>query len=346
MNKGEGGHLIWGIIIFVGIIGSIVVMGILATGTWFKNEWFVPISMSVIAIGTFILSLICMDYLTYKSKKEAKELSLIKYITNEIEGKINGLEYNDPNKNKKIQELRVKIKKLLKLLELLSKMVGEVDSLICEVVISKLDELNTEIENKISELNKSCFQQFKKKKNELVGEIELLKRYIDLIPTRWVKSSLLEEIVEKIQNINKKLEDKKGENPKKEIKEETDKKIELLSEEPAGVLDKHEIRRSLTISLTIVYFMLLFFSIFSPVTTTTQDISITNTTHGNITGSITMGELSIRVTEANITLTNTTKYATPNLENPFIELFSYVYGAVIIFYFSSRAVETYIGKKK
>ena len=61
--------------VFLGII-TVSIM-IFISARFLEELW---ICMSVIAIGTFILSLICMDYLTYKSKKEAKELSLTKNI--------------------------------------------------------------------------------------------------------------------------------------------------------------------------------------------------------------------------------------------------------------------------
>lgn len=61
----------------------------------------------------------------------------------------------------------------------------------------------------------------------------------------------------------KSLEDEISKKEKK-ITENEESRQSLLSElpEPVGVLDKHEIRRSLTISITITYFLLLSLSIF------------------------------------------------------------------------------------
>ena len=110
--------------------------------------------------------------------------------------------------------------------------------------------------------------------------------------------------------------------------------------------------------------MLLFFSIFSPVTTTTQFINmtgmspenITGNIIGNITGNVTVGNIDSMATKANISLSNITlsditlssktEHRDPNLESPFIEVFTYIYLAVIAFYFGSRAVETYTAMKK
>ena len=47
-----------------------------------------------------------------------------------------------------------------------------------------------------------------------------------------------------------------------EISKNEESRQSLLLAEPVGVLDKHEIRRSLTISITITYFLLLSLSIF------------------------------------------------------------------------------------
>lgn len=276
-------------------LSIITLLIIVISAISFKGLWSVVpkveawISMSGIAIGTFIFSLICMDYLTYKSKKEAKETS-----------------------------------------------------------INKIVKIEKEIQN-------ICGSQCEAKKNDLLRQIRLLKESAELnsiMLLSGVKLALFKELDKKIESINKELEGL----DEKEKKEKTDEKIELmnkkrelLSEEPVGVLDKHEIRRSLTISLTIVYFMLLFFSIFSPVTTTIQVINMTDihSTPETITGNIIVGNVSFEVTGANITLTNTTQTTpTPNLQSPFVEIFSYVYWAVIAFYFGSRVIESYIAKKK
>ena len=73
---------------------------------------------------------------------------------------------------------------------------------------------------------------------------------------------------------------------------------------------------------------------------------MTNVSHEGITGNIAVGNVSFNVTGANITSLSYKKEPIPNLQNPFIELFSYIYGAVIIFYFGSRTVETYLANKK
>ena len=84
-------------------------------------------------------------------------------------------------------------------------------------------------------------------------------------------------------------------------------RVATIQPEPVGVFDHHEIRRSLTISLTIVYFALLSLSVFK------------------------LDLLTIK-------------------ENPMVELFSWIYLAVIAFYFGSRGLEKYaevkISKKK
>ena len=349
MSKEKGGYVFLGKVISI-IAAVIIVISVLpllfvpeVNTTW--------ISMSGIAIGTFIFSLICMDYLTYKSKEEAKELSLIKNIIDEIKEEIKELEIKNETKNKIIKEkLEVKIGRLIEFLELLSGMVGKIDSLICKDIINnKLKEFKNEIHKKIDDLYKSCPQQFKQKKNELVEKLELLKGYIELISIRLPsrdKLALLEEIDKRIGELVELKDEKEKKEKTDELIKLRNKKIELLSEEPVGVLDKHEIRRSLTISLTIVYFMLLFFTVFSPVTTTTQVLNTTDMIPGNITGKITVENVSIIVaTEANITLNQTT-HTTPNLQSPFVELFTYVYLAVITFYFGSRVIESYIAKKK
>jgi len=273
-------------------LSIITLLIIVISAISFKGLGLVPkveawISMSGIAIGTFIFSLICMDYLTYKSKKEAKE-----------------------------------------------------------TLINKIVEIEKEIQN-------LCCSQFKAEKNELLRKIRLLKESAELnsiMLLSGVKLALFKELDKKIEGINKELEGLEEEKKKEKTDEKIElmnKKMELLSEEPVGVLDKHEIRRSLTISLTIVYFMLLFFSIFSPVTTTIQVINLTDITPETIIGNIKVGNVSLEVTGANITLTNTTHTTpTPNLQSPFVEIFSYVYWAVIAFYFGSRVIESYIAKKK
>jgi hypothetical protein len=409
------------------------------------EEGFVPISMCVLAISTFIISLVCMNYLTNKSKKEPKEISLVNNINNSI-NKINeeisiltgeylfrfsdivngnnqwrnllkhlqktiepekykliedarpeadgnekikitknnadiatleikdGFCYFKPenegdikigvvkglniykNENKTEEKLKEEIECLNVFLKTLSKLVGEDDSLICKAIIDKniIKKLG-KLEEGIANLNNgshSCEEGMKK----LVEIIESLMGYIDLISTRLLpKDSLLLVEIEKnikiiegqIKNLNEKKQksiqiDEKIKNKTEDLIKLRDKKIEVLSKEPEGVLDKHEIRRSLTISLTIVYFMLLFFSIFSPVTT--QVLNMTDMSPGKITSSdITVGDVSIMVTEANMTLI--TRTAPTNLQSPFIELFTYVYLAVIAFYFGSRAIETYKAMK-
>ncbi len=321
------------------------------------NAW---IGMGGIAIGAFIISLIWMNYLTHKSKKEAKELSLAKNIIGEIEEEIKELKFGNRNKNEKIKEER--IKQLIGFLKLLSKKVEEVDCL-KDIGEAEIEELK----------GATCDQQFKEKKKELVKKLKSLKECVDLISTKLPsgdKLSLLKEIEKNITDIDERLnelKEKTDDDSKKEKKEKTDeliklrnKKIELLSEEPVGVLDKHEIRRSLTISLTIVFFMLLFFTVLGPptTTTTTQVLNMTNIT-GNITDNIPLKGVRIMGSETNITLTNqttlisettstnqTTTPSTPNLQSPFLELFTYVYLAVITFYFGSRVLEQYIAKKK
>ena len=90
----------------------------------------------------------------------------------------------------------------------------------------------------------------KNERNELIGHLKeqkgALKRAIEKLREKQVRTA----------DENKQLAEK--EEKLKEIKEE------LLSykSEPVGVLDKHEIRRSLTISITITYFLLLSLSIF------------------------------------------------------------------------------------
>ena len=341
-------------IIFI-IFGAIIVTSVLSllkVSVWepIPIEW---ISMSGIAIGTFIITLIWMNYLTSISKEEAKEIFLIKNVIDEIEEEIKELEITNVNKNSKIKKkLKVKISSLIEFSESVSKMVGKIDSLIWKDIKKKLEDL----ENEIQIDGSSCPQQFKQKKDKLFEKLELLKGYIVLISTTRLTSrdklALLEEIDENIKD----LKNRKDEESKKEIIKLRNRKIEVLSEEPVGVLDKHEIRRSLTISLTIVYFMLLFFTIFSPVTTTTQFINMTGMSPENITGNITVGNIDSIATKVNITSSNITfsdiilsrktAHTTPNLESPFIEVFTYIYLAVIAFYFGSRVIETYITKKK
>ena len=74
-------------------------------------------------------------------------------------------------------------------------------------------------------------------------------------------------------------------------------RVATIQPEPVGVFDHHEIRRSLTISLTIVYFALLSLSVFK------SDLLIKG--------------------------------------NPMVELFTWIYLAVIAFYFGSRGLEKY-----
>jgi hypothetical protein len=319
------------------------------------KEGFVPISMCVIAIGTFIISLFWMNYLTSKSKKKGIEFFLVKKKIDKIEKGINELKPAPSGGHIPVEKLEKEIEELITLLNTLSEMVEEDDSLICKEIIDKnIIEKLTTLEKGIKDLNNDS-HQFEKKKEELLEIIESLEGYIDLISTRLLPedSLLLVEIEKNIKIIDEEIRNLKSNDNEKIKKEKTDKiiklrdkKIEVLSKEPEGVLDKHEIRRSLTISLTIVYFMLLFFSIFSPVTTTTQFINMTGMSPENITGNITVGDVSFRVTEANISLSNTTTHTTTNLQSPFIEVFTYIYLAVIAFYFGSRAIETYITKKK
>jgi len=79
-------------------------------------------------------------------------------------------------------------------------------------------------------------------------------------------------------------------------------RIATIHPEPVGVFDHYEIRRSLTISLTIVYLTLLSLSVFK------------------------LDLLTIK-------------------ENPMVELFSWIYLAVIAFYFGSRGLEKYAEAK-
>jgi hypothetical protein len=336
-------------LVFLGII-TVSIM-IFISALFLKELWIV---MSGIAIGTFILSLVCMNYLTNKSKKEQKEISLIRNKIHEIKVKINKLKYE--SEQDKINNLKNEIEELIAFLRSLSKMVDEDDSLICKEIINKniiekLEGLKAKIKDFPSQIKELTSQEFDNKKKKSVEIIDSLRVYIDLISTP--EGILLSEIDRNIDDNKKnieKLED--GEKTEKiiELRDKIiklrDRKIEILSKEPEGVLDKHEIRRSLTITLTIVYFMLLFFSIFSPVTTTTQFINMTDMIPGNISGDITVGDVSITADKANITLSNTTTHTAPNLQSPFIEVFTYIYLAVIAFYFGSRAIETYTAMKK
>ena len=153
------------------------------------KEWFVPISMCVIAIGTFILSLVCMNYLTSRSKKEAKEISLIKNKIDKIEKKIKGLA--NKNNNTKTEELKNEIKGLIWFFKSLFQEAGEVDRLICGDIIKKLREIEkilVEFEklqkpNGYATIRKLTPQQFDNKKKKLVGIIDSLRVYIDLIST-------------------------------------------------------------------------------------------------------------------------------------------------------------------
>jgi uncharacterized protein YlxW (UPF0749 family) len=260
-------------LVFLGII-TVSIM-IFISALFLKELWIV---MSGIAIGTFILSLVCMNYLTNKSKKEQKEISLIRNKIHEIKVKINKLKYE--SEQDKINNLKNEIEELIAFLRSLSKMVDEDDSLICKEIINKniiekLEGLKAKIKDFPSQIKELTSQEFDNKKKKSVEIIDSLRVYIDLISTP--EGILLSEIDRNIDDNKKnieKLED--GEKTEKiiELRDKIiklrDRKIEILSKEPEGVLDKHEIRRSLTITLTIVYFMLLFFSIFSPVTTTTQ----------------------------------------------------------------------------
>jgi len=65
-----------------------------------------------------------------------------------------------------------------------------------------------------------------------------------------------------VNDLSKKIEEKKLEAKIEGLRTEKEKLYQLLLLEPVGVLDKHEIRRSLTISITITYFVLLALSIF------------------------------------------------------------------------------------
>ncbi len=89
----------------------------------------------------------------------------------------------------------------------------------------------------------------KNERNKLIGHLKERK----------------DTLIEDIEKLRKKdlTDDEKKQLAEKE-EELKEIKEELLSYklEPVGVLDKHEIRRSLTISITITYFVLLSLSIF------------------------------------------------------------------------------------
>ena len=131
----------------------------------FKGLWLVPkveawISMSGIAIGTFIFSLICMDYLTYKSKKEAKETSINKIV--EIEKEIQNICCSQFKAEK--NELLRKIRLLKESAELNSIM------LLSGVKLALFKELDKKIEGINKELEGLEGLEDEKKKKEKTDE--------------------------------------------------------------------------------------------------------------------------------------------------------------------------------
>ena len=91
--------------------------------------------------------------------------------------------------------------------------------------------------------------------NKLEERSKSLRKQIDNLKGQVLEQTDLQK--------KKSLEDEISKNEKLRAENEESRQS-LLSElsEPVGVLDKHEIRRALTISITITYFLLLSLSIF------------------------------------------------------------------------------------
>lgn len=120
----------------------------------------------------------------------------------------------------------------------------------------------------------------------LIGTFILALICMDYMTSRAYEGKTMEwrinKLEERSKSLRKQIDNLKGQvlkqtdlQKKKSLEDEISKKEKLRAEneesrqsllselsEPVGVLDKHEIRRALTISITITYFLLLSLSIF------------------------------------------------------------------------------------